>query len=144
MTNQTLPPAVTPAPKPGAQGQYDAKTKGIITLGIIVLAAVGLIFPLFFMFYPEYQRDQLLKTGVPAQAEIVSIRPTGNTFNDQPQVSIIVRVMPENEEPYEAEVKMIINPVYLVQFQPGKTVQVRYDAEDRTKVAIEETEDGTR
>lgn len=144
MTNQTLPPATTPAPKPGTTAQYDAKTKGIITLGIIVLAAVGLIFPLFFMFYPEYQRDQLLKNGVPARAEIVSIEPTGNWYNNQPQVDVHLEVTPEEGESFEATATMIINPVYMPQFQPGKMVQVRYDAEDRTNIAIEETEDGTR
>ncbi len=142
MTHQTLPPSAPP--KPAATGGIDKATNAKITIGIFVLVAIGLLIPLFFMFYPEYQREQLLKNGVPARAEIVSLDPTGSWYNNQPQVDVRVRVLPEDGEPFEATATMIINPVYMPQFQPGNTVQVRYDPEDRSKVAIEETEDGTR
>ncbi len=138
--NQNLPPATTPQPKSGTTAQYDAKTKGFMTMGIVAIALIGLIIPLFFMFYPEYERSQLLKTGDSAQAEIVSVRPTGSTFNDQPQVRILLRVTPEEGEPFESTATMIINPFYAPLFQPGKTVMVRYDAEDRSKITIEDTE----
>lgn len=140
--NQSLPPSVPP--KPAASGGIDKATNAKITIGIFVLVAIGLVIPLFFMFYPEYQRDQLLKSGVQAQAEIISLDPTGSWYNNQPQVDVRVRVTPEDGEPFEATARMIINPVYMPQFQPGKTVQVRYAAEDPSKIAIEETEDGIR
>jgi hypothetical protein len=144
MTNQTLPPATAPTPKSAAPGSTDKTANSKLTIGIFVLVAIVFIIPLFFMFWPEYQRDQLLKNGVPAQAEIVSLDPTGSWYNNQPQVDVHLRVTPEAGEPFEATATMIINPVYMPQFQPGKMVQVRYDAEDQTNVAIEETEDGTR
>jgi hypothetical protein len=39
---------------------------------------------------------------------------------------------------------MIINPIYTPDFQPGKTVKVKYDKADPSKVAVEETEKGQR
>ncbi|MCK9361171.1 DUF3592 domain-containing protein [Patescibacteria group bacterium] len=130
--------------KPNSLNQYDKDTQKKIAIGVIAIALLGVLLPLFIFFYPEYQRDQLIKNGLPAGGEIVSIKPTGNTYNDQPQASIVVKVTLENGETFEAETKMIINAIYAPQFQPGKRVKVRYDANDRTNIAIEETESGQR
>jgi hypothetical protein len=145
MLNQNFPPTAPPAAASLKAANQPAQKKiALVALFAGGIFLVGLALPLYFMFWPEYQRDQLVKNGVPATAEIISIHPTGNIFNDQPQVDIVVRVTPTDGEPYEANVTMIINAVYLPQFQPGKTVQVRYDAGDPSNVAIEETENGTR
>ncbi|MCC7523063.1 DUF3592 domain-containing protein [Candidatus Uhrbacteria bacterium] len=138
----TNPPAQTYAPS--GQPPRDAKTNTIIVLAVGLMLVLGLALPLFIFFYPEYQREQLIKTGLPAQAEILTIEPTGNTYNDQPQARILLLVTPETGESFEAETTMIINPIYAPQFQPGKRVKVRYDANDKTNVAIEETESGQR
>jgi hypothetical protein len=122
----------------------DAKTNAIIVAAVGVMLALGLALPLFIFFYPEYQREQLIQNGLPAQAEILDIEPTGSTYNDQPQARIRLLVTPETGESFEAETTMIINPIYAPQFQPGKRVKVRYDGADKTKVAIEETESGQR
>lgn len=98
----------------------------------------------YFLFWPEYERSELLKNGVPANGEIVSIEPTGNIYNDQPQARIAVKVVTDSGEAFVATTTMIINPLYAPQFQPGKKVKVRYDANDRAKMAIEETEAGQR
>ncbi len=107
----------------------------------IVLVILGLaILPIAFFLYPEFERSQILEDGIPAQGTIIKVRDTGNRFNDQPQVKVWVKVEPDKAEPYEAMTKMVISPVYIPQFQPGKRVRVRYDADDPTKIAIEATE----
>lgn len=126
----------TPA-QPGPLTPSDTKK---IFAGVAVIALLGVLLPLLIFFYPEYQRDQLIKNGVAASGEIISIAPTGNIYNDQPQAEIVVRVTTENNETFEAKTRMIINPLYAPQFQPGKRVKVRYDANDRGKMAIEATE----
>lgn len=143
---QTTPiPTPTPTPTPTAALPSAKKPAGRWGFLIpVVILLVGFGIPGFLFFWPEYQRSQLLETGVPAEATILGIAPTGNTFNDQPQVEIRLEVRPADGAAYEAETTMIVNPVYLSEFQPGKTVQVRYDAQDPSKVAIEETESGQR
>lgn len=115
-----------------------------LSIFIVLIVMVPLVFGLFFTFWPEYQRSQLIKNGVAASGTILSIQPTGTTVNDQPQVSIHLNIEAADGEVFEADTTMIINPVYLTEFQPGKHVQVKYDPDDKTKVAIEETETGLR
>lgn len=113
-------------------------------IGVAAIALVVALVPLYMFLWPEVEREQLVKTGVSAEGRIVSIEPTGTVYNNQPQVNLRIRVVPTDGEAFEAETKMIINPVYLPQFQPGMKVKVRYDAEDRSKIAVEETESGQR
>lgn len=110
-----------------------------IMIGVVAILLLGVALPMFIFYYPEYQRDQLIKNGVAADGEIVSIAPTGNIYNDQPQADVVVRITTENGETFESKTRMIINPLYAPQFQPGKKVKVRYDANDRDKMAIEAT-----
>ena len=86
---------------------------------------------------PEWENDRIIETGLPASGTIVDIVDTGNLYNDQPQVEVTVDVKPPEGETYRAKTLMIISPVYMSQFQPGKIVNIKYDPADRTKIAIE-------
>ncbi len=122
------------APYKQQEQQKKSKRRGLLIAGFI-LATTAV--PLYFMFYPEYERSQLIKNGLSAEGIIVSIEDTGNRFNDQPQVKVTVDVQPKNDSAFKAAAKMIVSPVHLPQFQPGKKVQVRYDPADPSKIAIE-------
>jgi len=137
-------PASAPVPAQNTPAPYDKKTKGIISIAIGAMILLGVALPLFFVFYPEYERDQLIKNGTSASGVITDIEPTGNIVNDQPQVRVTVKVTTENGETFDSVATMIINPVYIPQFQPGKNVKVKFDPSDHSKMAIEETEDGQR
>lgn len=115
-----------------------------ITLLVIGLLAVAFAFSGWIFWWPEHVRDELMKTGLPADAVILSADPTGNVYNNQPQVQLTLEVHPKDGAVYKAETRMIINPIYVPQFQPGKLVHIRYDQKDKFKVAIEETENGQR
>lgn len=127
----------TPVPTSSNQGP---KIALLVFLGV----AVGFGIAGWTFLWPEHVNEQLIKTGVPAEATILSADPTGNVYNSQPQVRLKLEVRPKDGEAYQAETKMIINPVYIPQFQPGRTVRVRYDQNDKSKIAIEETENGQR
>lgn len=129
---------------PPSGAAVDKKTNLIIVIGVAVILLFGVGIPLLMVFWPDYEQKQILKTGTPAQGEITRVEPTGSWVNNQPETRVTVRVMAEGLEPYEATVTMIINPVYLPQFQPGKKVFLRYDPENPSKIAIEETEDSMR
>jgi hypothetical protein len=113
---------------------------GKITLFVIGVLAIAFAFSAWIFWWPEHLRDELMKTGIPADAVILSADPTGNVYNNQPQVRLALEVHPKDGAVYKAETRMIINPVYIPQFQPGTRVHIRYDQKDKTKVAIEETE----
>lgn len=115
---------------------------GWIVFWMIMIAAV--VFTFYSIFWPEHQREQLIRYGLPGTAVILNADPTGNIYNSQPEIRLRLRVTPADGSSYEAETEMIINPIYVPQFQPGKTVKIKYDREDRSKVAIEETENGQR
>lgn len=110
----------------------------------ILCFAVAIGFAFYSFFWRDYQRDKLIERGLPATAVILNADPTGNTYNSQPEIRLKLRVSPPQGQPYETETEMVINPIYAPQFQPGKSVKVKYDPEDRSKVAVEETENGQR
>lgn len=127
--NSTTPPG---APQLSS-GRDRFAFKIIMTLLPFVVVGVGFL----CFWWPEYQQDQLRKTGIATTGTILSIEPTGTVYNDQPQVKITVNVQLADGSSYTAQTRMIINQVYLPQFQPGTLVHVHYDATDRSRVAID-------
>lgn len=122
----------------GAQPPKKRSPKKTILLAVVI-AAISLAVPFFTFWWPDYQQNQLIETGEPAEGKILSIEPTGNRYNSQYEYAIQVEVYPENAQTFQAEVRMVINAIYAPQFQPGHYVLVKYDPEDPSKIAIEET-----
>jgi hypothetical protein len=79
----------------------------------------------------------VLQMGVPAPATILSVQDTGVTMNDNPQARIHLRVMPMGGDAFEAEVTQIIGRFQVAMLVPNASVMVKYDPNDKTKVAIE-------
>ncbi len=104
---------------------------------VFLLAGLAIAYGFYALFWPSYQRRQLLANGIAAEGVITTVEPTGNVVNSQPQVRMNVRVTPEQGEPFDSQVIMVVNPIYAPQFQPGRQVKVRYDQADRSKAAIE-------
>ncbi len=105
----------------------------ILTLIPFVIVIVGLS----QFWWPNYQRKQLIETGIQAPAQIASIQLTGSTYNDQPQVILTVNVQPMQGAAFTSKAKMVIHPMNILHFQPGARVTVYYDPNDKTNVAIE-------
>lgn len=124
----------SPIPTTSTTPKTNSNLGGAIVFFVLIITALGFA----WMFYPEYQQGKILKTGIEATATIVNIRPTGNTYNDQPQVELTMEVASSTGESFKTTSIMIINPVYLPQFQPGKVLKIKYDRVDRTKAAVEE------
>lgn len=79
----------------------------------------------------------VLQTGVSAPAVILSVQDTGVTMNDNPQARIRLRVMPMGGDAFEAEVTQIVGRFQVAMLVPNASVMVKYDPNDKTKVAIE-------
>ncbi len=65
--------------------------------------------------------------GAAAQGVVEKIWDSGMTLNNDPVVWLQIEVHPEGGEPFEAKTKCPISRLDVPQFQPGKTVPVRYD-----------------
>ena len=109
------------------------------TLVFVILALA--IIPIAIFMYPQFERGQILDHGIQAPGTIIKVVDTGHRYKDQPEIKVWVQVEPDKMEPYEAMTKMVISRVYIPQFQPGKRVRIRYDADDGTKIAIEASAD---
>ena len=81
----------------------------------------------------------LQETGVAAEAVILRIWDTGITLNDDPVIGMDVEVRPTDGEPWNATIpKSLISRLDIPRFQPGQTVHVRYDAQERSRVGLDE------
>jgi hypothetical protein len=124
-------------PAPRQTATRSTRGAAILSVGFAVLI-IGIVAGVLFMFLsPEWEQDSIRENGLPASGTIVDIRDTGNTFNDQPQVELTIDVTPPQGETYQTKLLMIISPVYLSDFHPGNKVDVKYDPEDRMKIAID-------
>lgn len=106
---------------------------------IVALAGTGfLIYKVFGSTFKSMSTNRnVLQTGVSAPAVILSVQDTGVTMNDNPQARIRLRVMPMGGEAFEAEVTQIIGRFQVAMVVPNGSAMVKYDPNDKTKVAIE-------
>jgi hypothetical protein len=101
----------------------------LLTIAIMAIVFVPLI-------RRSMQNGQLMKTGETAQGVILSVGQTGMYINEQPQLKIIIEVRPANRPPFQAEVKKVVPLLQLAQMQPGQMVEVKYDPNNTSKVAL--------
>jgi hypothetical protein len=59
------------------------------------------------------------------------------TVNDDPVAWLDLQVHPTDGEPFTARTKCLIPRLDVPQFQPGRTVPVRYDANNHQRVAVD-------
>jgi hypothetical protein len=85
----------------------------------------------------EDRANEIRKTGKPARARVLKIWDTGTTVNDNPIVGMRLEVHAEGVEPFEAETKALIGRLDIPQIQPGAEVNVKYDPNDHTRVALD-------
>lgn len=119
-----------------ATGRYG--TVGNILGPLIVLGLIGGAFAVFFgpVIMDDMETDRILETGIPATARVIDLADTGNRFNGNPEVEISLEVTPTEGEPFETVAKTVMSAVELREFQPGMIVHVKYDQQDRSKVAV--------
>ena len=108
----------------------------IITVVVVLILAVTIGPMLIRLIRNSQMTSQVMQTGVTATATIVNTWDTGMRINDNPQVGIQLQVQPPNGAPFQAEVRQTVSIVHLGMYQPGATVQVKYDPANPSRVAI--------
>jgi uncharacterized Zn finger protein (UPF0148 family) len=114
---------------------------GALTVGLILLVwgATGftVMYVLRALLGGSADREQLLKSGVPAKAEIVGIQPTGWKINNVPQYKLSLQITYAGKEPYQISQKVMMPSNQVQYFQPGVTLGAKVDPKKPKKVALE-------
>ena len=107
-----------------------------IVITVVVLLVVALVVGRLVM--NGMQNRAVLAHGESAPAVILKVWQTGTVMNEtNPQIGILLEVRPTNRPAFQAETKMFVSMLQVPQFQPGAVVQVKYDPQNPTKVAVD-------
>ena len=79
----------------------------------------------------------LRAVGMPAQARILGVRPTGHMTNFTPQCQIEMDVYSLNAPPYRVSVLGEIPPIASPRVQPGLVVPVKVDRRNPANVVLD-------
>ncbi len=80
---------------------------------------------------------ELQMNGEPALAKILRIWDTGLTINNDPVVGFLLEVRRRDNPTYEVRTKLRISRLDIPRIQPGKTIPVRIDPRDPTRVTLD-------
>ena len=117
----------------------------VLTLVILVFtfAVVGVTFYFVFsrvigpLMKGQQDRQRILMTGIPAQAQVMNLMQTGMLVNNNPQCQVVLGVHPQGGQPYQTTVTMILPMVAIPPVQPGAWVPVKIEPTNPMKVAID-------
>jgi hypothetical protein len=107
-----------------------------LSYGIAALVIVFVIIAVGRLVRGGARNRQLLQSGESATATIVELRDTGTTVNDNPQVELVLDVLPAGRPPFRATARTLISRLQTSQVQPGMQVLVKFDPSDTSKVAL--------
>jgi hypothetical protein len=81
------------------------------------------------LFGGRKRKQRLEQAGVNAPGEVISVRDTGVTVNENPRVAVTLRVSPtDGSAPFEVSKKQTVSRVAIP--RPGDAFVVRYDPDD--------------
>lgn len=102
---------------------------GAIAVAVVAFAYGGAL-------WRDLRDRRLLADGLPASAQVIAVVPTGNFFNNQPEMRIRLEVRPSQGESFAAEVIRVVGVADMPRLAPGQVVTVRYSPEAGHRVAI--------
>ena len=79
---------------------------------------------------------RLLQVGQRGLAQVMSVRATGESVDDNPQAELELRVLLAGREPYKVTHRQVISKVAFGGFLPGAKVPVRVDPLDPAKLLV--------
>ncbi len=104
-------------------------------ISAVVLGVTG--FFLYRLFKGMSQNSGLVKTGLSAPAVILEVQDTGVTMNNSMQARLTLQVTPADRPPFQAVATTFVNRFQVGLLVPGASVQVKYDPNDISKVAVQ-------
>ncbi len=83
-----------------------------------------------------WRAEGVLRRGLPAEAVVLKVWDTGTSLNDNPQVGLLLEVRPADGAPFQTETASVASRLEAARICPGAIVQVKYDPQDRRRVAL--------
>ena len=117
-----------------AEDNVKKNKQAIIT--IIAVIAIPLIFYFVPKLFQGHEEKKSLENWIQAPAVIMDLKDTGNRYHMDLEVTVFLLIKPEGRDEFKADVTRVLSAVDIMKFQPGKTVQVKYDPENITDVAL--------
>lgn len=105
-----------------------------LVIFVVAFFAVSLVFGT--QFCAAERAKKLLATGAPATATIVELFDTGNRYNRNPEIKLVLEVQPEEGEAYRAIVFEVLDAIQLQTYVKGAQLDIRYDPQDPAEIAI--------
>lgn len=102
-----------------------------IVVPIILVASIVVVWRVFRFVVPRR-----IKNGVSAPARVLDARDTGISVNDNPQVALLIEVLPKNGSPFQVEVKTIISRLQFAMLRPGISAKVVYDPQNTARIQL--------
>jgi len=128
---------------------FDQLFSQINTMTIIIVAASLGITVLVLLFVARtvgnvtkglnqniQQTNQVLMSGEPAEATILTLAPAGVSVNYNVMMDVVLDVQPENRPNYQTRVRTLIPQYKMAQVQPGQKVRVMIDRLNAGNVAL--------
>jgi len=128
LPNNSMPPvqAGKSAVKPNKPTWEDLAGIGILILMFLLPVSIYVVHG----WYPAYRDKQVLEHGIPAIAEILSIKETGEDYRSpKPKVKMHLRVHPPDAPVLELSLTTGLTVTELIRYSPGSLVEIRYDPE---------------
>jgi hypothetical protein len=112
----------------------------VVSLLVAVLSMalpLGILYALFKASAKQAALEkELLATGASAPATITAVGQTGMYINNQPQIQLVLEVIPPEGAAFTAKINRVVSLLQIPQVQPGRVVEVRYDKNDRSKLMV--------
>lgn len=110
---------------------------GFVVTTLMTVAIAPGCAALFDRFSGRGEACQILAVGTPATATIERLIDTGTTINDDPVVEFVLRVAPLEGPEFEAHATALVSRLDIPSVQPGRSVPVKYDPADFSRVALD-------
>jgi hypothetical protein len=82
------------------------------------------------------EANELLAMGLVGEATITGSRATGAEVDGDPELELELAVSVDGQAPYSTQLRQVISRLAAANYQPGATVSVRVDPDDRDSLMI--------
>lgn len=104
----------------------------LIIIPIVLVIVIVSMRPLLRQLFPP-----TIKNGVTAEAEVLDVRDTGTTINDDPLVALQLEVRPSMAAAFQVEYKTLVSRLEVSQYRPGCKAVVLYDPANPKRLVLQ-------
>jgi hypothetical protein len=106
-----------------------------IIIPIVMVIVIVSLRPLFRAFFPPK-----IQNGITADAEVLAVRDTGVTINDDPQIALLLEVRPPMAAAFQTEIKTLVSRLEVANYRPGCKAVVVYDPANPKRMILQSIE----